>query len=78
MTFDPGEAIEMERRHIREGEARVARQEAIVRRLESGGSPEVAQGARELLASFREFLASAQKRVDDLERRYFPGPPKAN
>jgi hypothetical protein len=38
MTFNPDEAIEMERRHIREGEARVARQEKVVSRLDSRGT----------------------------------------
>jgi hypothetical protein len=60
--------IEMERRHIREGETRVARQEEIVIQLDSSGAPEHALTARALLVTFREFLAFAKQPLDDLER----------
>ena len=59
--------IEMERRHVREGEARVAQQEAIVRRLDSSADAAGADGAR-AAGSFREFLALAKRRLAELER----------
>jgi hypothetical protein len=62
--------IEMERRHIREGEARIARQEEIVSRLDAswGHESDHALTAHALLVTFREFVALAKHRLDDLER----------
>jgi hypothetical protein len=51
--------IEMERRHIREGEARVARQEEIVSQLDLSGAHEHVLTARALLVTFRDFVVSA-------------------
>jgi len=68
----------MERRHVREGEARVARQEAIVRYFDSRGKPELALTARDLLVSFRAFLALAKERLDDLERKQSDNLPGSN
>jgi hypothetical protein len=70
--------VEMERRHIREGEARVARQEEIVRHFDSSGAPEYALTARALLVTFREFLAIAKRRLDDLEREQGDRPPESD
>jgi hypothetical protein len=56
MTFHPDEAIEMERRHIREGEARIARQEEIVSGLDSRVGPESTLLARQLLVGFRDVV----------------------
>jgi hypothetical protein len=61
--------LEMERRHVREGEARVARQEEIVRYFDLGRNPEFALAARDLLVTFRAFLAFARERLDRLERQ---------
>jgi hypothetical protein len=52
--------IEMERRHIRDGEARVARQEAIVRHFDSSGAPEYALMARALHVNFRNRKAASR------------------
>jgi hypothetical protein len=70
MIFEPDEAIELERRHIREGEARILKQEAILRLLAMRGSPHAAALARELLAEFRDIVEFARKRVVELERHY--------
>jgi hypothetical protein len=72
------ELIEMERRHIREGEARVAQQEARVKRLDLGGNLELALRARDLLVTFREFLAIAKERLNDLEQNHHSRPPASN
>jgi non-ribosomal peptide synthetase component F len=60
--------IEMERRHIREAEEWVARQEEIVVRLDLTGSNEVALLAHERLVHFRKFVAFARERLDYLEK----------
>jgi hypothetical protein len=60
--------IEMERRHMREGEARIARQEEIVSQLDLSGAHEHVLTARALLVTFRDFVALAKQRLDDLER----------
>lgn len=48
------EHLRMARRHLTEGEARVARQAELVRELEADGHP--AELARDLLRVFRETL----------------------
>ena len=78
MTFNADEAIEMERRHIREGEARVARQEEIVNRLSQHRGSESELQACELLAEFRHFVEAAKERLADLQRRYPDKPSGAN
>jgi hypothetical protein len=70
--------IEMERRHIREGEARVARQEEIVSQLDLSGAHEHVLTARALLVTFREFVASAKQHLEELERKQPNEPPEAN
>jgi aminoglycoside N3'-acetyltransferase len=65
----------MERRHIREGEARVARQEEIVSQLDSiGAHHEHVLTAHALLATFRQFVASAKQHLEDLEREHLDTP----
>ena len=61
--------IEMERRHIREAEVWIARQEEIVVRLDLMGAYELALTAREPLVRLCEFLAFARERLDYLERK---------
>ena len=79
MIFHPDEAIEMERRHILEGEVRVAHQEEIVSRLESrDNSSESVLRSRELLAMFRDFIKTAKERLAQLERHYPDKPPESN
>jgi hypothetical protein len=76
MTLDLDEAIEIERRHIREGEARIARQEVIARLFDSRCTPEAAAQARELMAEFREIVEVAKTRLVELEQRYRGKPPE--
>ncbi len=59
--------IETERRHIREADVWIARQEEIVVRLDQMGSDELALLAREWLVQFREFGALAREHLDYLE-----------
>lgn len=66
----PESALEMERRHVRQGERLVAQQEAIVEQLGPLGDPLVVRRARELLATFRTTLALAQERLQSLERKF--------
>jgi len=61
--------IEMERRHIREAEVWVARQEEAVVRLDLVGAYDLALHARETLVDFHEFLAIARARLDYLEKK---------
>ena len=61
--------IEMERRHIREAEVWVARQEEAVVRLDLVGAYDLALHAREPLVGFHEFLAIARARLDYLEKK---------
>ena len=70
--------IEMEHRHIREGEARVARQEEIVSQLDLSGAHEHVLTARVLLVTFRDFVVSAKQHLEELERKQPDEPPKAN
>jgi hypothetical protein len=65
----PEDEIEMERRHIREAEACIARQEEVVVRLELMGAQELALKAREPLVRFHQFIAIARDRLDYLERK---------
>ena len=62
--------IEMERRHIREAEAGVARQEEVVVRLDLMCADELALQAREPLVRFQEFLAIARARLEYLEKKW--------
>ena len=66
--------IDMERRHIRDGEARIARQEEIVRGFDLRGSTEHALTARKLLVCFREIVALAKDRLAYIERKQNDGP----
>jgi hypothetical protein len=65
-------AIEEGKRHLREGEARVARQKELIAELERDGH-ETAQ-ARDLLASFEATL-EAQHHHMNLMMRRFRAPP---
>ena len=70
--------IEMERRHIREAEVWVARQEEAVVRLDLLGAYDLALHAREPLVRFHEFLAFARERLDYLERNRSGNAPESN
>jgi hypothetical protein len=54
----PETPLEMERRHVREGNERIARQETMVARLDRRRDPEAAVLARELLDTMRSLLIS--------------------
>ena len=68
----------MERRHIREAEACIARQEEVVVRLDLMGAEELAQKAREPLARFHEFIAIARERLEYLEKLRDSKTPESN
>jgi hypothetical protein len=61
----PETPLEMARRHVREGEERLARQEALVRKM--GASSSVADLARVLLDAMRETLAISRSDLERLE-----------
>ena len=69
--------IEMERRHIREAAACIARQEEVVVRLDLMGADELALKACEPLVRFHEFVALARGRLDYLERRRYGRAPES-
>jgi hypothetical protein len=69
-SWSPADAIAMERRHIIEGEKRVARQEALVlEQIERGHVQNMAR-FQEVLDLFRESLELSRERLRDLELRY--------
>ncbi len=75
--WSPEEAIAMERRHILEGEKRVARQEAFMGELIGGGYAQLALTAKEVLSIMLETLELSRIRLRSLEG--LPGePPKSN
>jgi len=63
----------MERRHVLEGQARIARQEALVRELAEQGHEQLAHTANQMLAILRESLELSRERVRYLESRYGTG-----
>lgn len=65
----PEDPLEMERRHIVEGQARIDRQEEIIRQLVEGGTPALAITARQVLLTFRQSLALSKARLADLEQQ---------
>ena len=70
--------IEMERRHIREAEVWIARQEEVVARLDLMGADELALQAREPLVRFREFVSIARARLSYLEKKLPGNAPDSN
>src|SRR5689334_6503815 len=60
-------------RHVREGEARVARLIAIIEELERDGHPKAAARAREVLATIQQSLALA---VEPVMRPCLQKPPE--
>jgi hypothetical protein len=69
--WSPREAIIMERRHISEGEKRIARQEARVAEVTERGYSQVADRCREVLSILRQSLELTRAaRLRDLEARY--------
>ena len=68
--WSPANAIAMERRHILDGEKRVARQEALVSELIKKGNHRLAGDADDLLGLFREILEASRHRLRELEGQY--------
>jgi hypothetical protein len=68
--FSPEDAMAMERRHILEGEERVASQEARVKDLIEKGFDRLAPQSNEVLRILREALDMSRERLQYLERRY--------
>ena len=64
----PEDPIEMERRHVRQGEELVAKQIALVEGLDPSTIPEVRQQAMKVLAALRDSLQIANDRLAYLER----------
>lgn len=56
MSEQPEDPIAMAERHIREGEARVARQLGVIEELDRDNHPEAAATAREMLAALQHTL----------------------
>ncbi len=65
------EHLELARRHLVEGQARVARQQALVDELQASGYPTGL--ARALLGSLTETLRQMQAHRDYLEARHGDG-----
>jgi len=63
------DTIAMERRHISEGEKRVARQQSLVGELIEKGHDGLAHTANELLVILLESLELSRTRLRDLEGR---------
>jgi len=68
--FSPERAMAMERRHILEGEKRIARQETLVAGLTAHGRGDLLRLANEMLTCLRESLELSRERLRDLESRY--------
>ena len=72
--WSPGKAIAMERRHILEGEKRVARQEALVGKLIENRHDRLVRAGNEVLGLLRESLELSKESLRDLEDRYGEAP----
>ena len=68
--WSPDDAIAMERRHVFEGEERIARQLELVSKLVGKGPDHLAHTADELLVLLRECLELSRMRLRQLECRY--------
>jgi hypothetical protein len=69
-SWSPATAIAEERRHVLEGEERVARQEALVKKTVGQGHTELAGIAGQMLDALRASLELSRERLRDLEARY--------
>jgi hypothetical protein len=68
--WSPQEAMTMERRHILEGEKRVARQKALMGELIAKHYDRTASMASELLGVLQESLELSRSRLRELESRF--------
>jgi hypothetical protein len=69
-TWSPASAIAMEKRHIVEGQERVARQNAIVSTHIERGHDRMVARSMEVLAMFRNSVEQSRERLRYLEQRY--------
>ena len=69
MTAQPETALQMARRHVREGEERLARQETTIANLERGNRPRSAILARGVLATMRTSLDLMKRHLHEIEER---------
>jgi hypothetical protein len=72
--WSPEKAIAMERRHVLEGEERIARQEVLVKEIVQQGHDQLADTANQMLAILRESLELSRDRIRYLEHRYGTAP----
>ena len=68
--WSPKEAIAMERRHVLEGENRIARQLVLVAKLNRGGNDRLTKSAIEFLDLERDILNISRTRLQQLEDRF--------
>ena len=69
MPARPENALNMARRHVREGDERLARQAIIVGEMEAQGHDEQATLGRRLLETMRWSLSLQRRHLRDLEAR---------
>jgi hypothetical protein len=70
IEWSPDDAIAMERRHIVEGEQRIARQEMLVLRVTERRNDQLIRDAEEVLRLLREWVDLSRARLRYLEERY--------
>jgi hypothetical protein len=68
--WSPEDAMAMERRHVLEGEKRVARQEALVRELIEKGHDRIVPQSNDLLSLLLASLELSRTRLRELEDHY--------
>ena len=69
MSDRPETLSELARRHVREGEERLARQAAIVARLERDNQPTAAALGRSILETIRTSLEMAKRHLRQIEEQ---------
>ncbi len=73
-TWSPADTIAMEKRHVAEGEQRVARQDVIVSYHLKQGHDSIVVRSLELLAILRQSVELSHERLRYLEQRYGSAP----
>ena len=72
MSEQPEDTIAMAERHIREGEARIARQIAVIEEMDRDNHPEAAARGRQVLVTLQRTLDLAREHLrieQDLARQ---------
>jgi hypothetical protein len=72
--WSPRQVIAMERRHVLEGKKRIARQEALVKKMVEQGHEQLAYTASQILDVLRQSLELSRERLRYLEGRYDNAP----